>query len=245
MLHLIRRIRERLALWRWYLVEYRPIAGAEDPPSDPPTPADPPTPTDPPPGGNPEPTPNPDEKPAPESTPDPEPEPDEVKVPKGELERLRRKVAQAEKAERDRKRAEAEAAGKHEEVVKQVEQERDERDARIEELQAQLAKRDHDSIVRKVAGTLNFHDPEDALLRVPAEVAEKGEAAVTKHLRDVLSKSPHLAGTGAPRSGAPLNGGGGGEPGADLTLEQIEAMPREEMVKRYDEVTAALARLQQ
>lgn len=163
-----------------------------------------------------------------------------VPVNKDEFERLKRKVSESEKAERERKRKEAEDAGEHQKVVQQVEQERDEEKSKRETAEAELAKYKSDAEVRKVADSIGFHDSEDAVLRVPQEVAERGEAAIEKHLRDIAKKSPHLVGEAPKRSGAPLspeNGGGGGG-GTTLTQADVDQMDRHEIADRWDDVQA-------
>lgn len=194
-----------------------------DGPDDPPPSTDPPkTETDPPPSTD---LPKTETDP-PKTETDPDPN-------KGELERLRREVAKTAKEKRDRERKEAEAAGEHEKVVKQVEEERDKEKADLEELRAELAKERNGSAIRSVAGRLNFYDTEDAVLRVPSEVAEKGDAAIETFLRDLTKKSPHLVGTGSPRSSASVAPSGGGEGGEQLS--STEGLSPEQIVKATEE----------
>lgn len=164
---------------------------------------------------------------------------DTVTMPRGEAERLKREVAKAAKDKRDRERKEAEDAGEHTKVVQQVEQERDEKDQRISELETELSTLKNGSAVRDVAERLHFHDTEDAVLRVPSEVAERGDAAIESYLRDVIKKSPHLVGDGSTRSSASITDTGGGG-GSTLTAEDVKSMSREEISKRWDEVQEAL-----
>lgn len=259
-MHLFRKLRERLAFWRWYLLDFKPIFGADGSTDggeggegsgegagsegsaagseggdgngggegsgegsgsggdggD---------------GGS-------SESGAGEGEGD-----DTVTLPKSEAERLRREVANAAREKRERERKAAEEAGDHQKVVQGVESERDEAIEERDQARKELATVRAEIVVSKVAGTLNFHDVEDAVLRVPAEVAERGEAAVEKHLRDLIKKSPHLVGEGSQRSGAPVGGGGsgGGGGGAKLTKQDVEGMSRDEMVKRWDEVQEAMA----
>lgn len=207
-------LRDRATFWWWYLTEYKPIAGADDDP-------------------DPDPAPDPDPDPAPDPKPDPDPTPDDtVTMPKGEAERLRREVAKAAQEKRDRERKDAEAKGEHEKVVKQTEQERDEAQRERDEARAEQAKTVNEGNVRKVAGNLDFHDAEDAVLRTPSEVAEKGEAAIEKHLREVAKKSPHLVGKGKSRSSASLPDDGGKD------VEQLantDGMSTDEIAKALEE----------
>lgn len=182
---------------------------------------------DPAPKPDPDPTPDPDPKPDP--TPDPDPAPDPVKA---ELERLRRETAKFAKEKRERERKEAEAAGEHDKVVKGVEQERDEKDRELAEARQELADLRNGSTVRQVAEKLKFHDSEDAVLRVPSEIAEKGEAAIEKHLRGVVSKSPHLVGEGSKRSGPSLKGD---PPTSGEQLSSTEGMSPEAISKALSE----------
>jgi hypothetical protein len=192
---------------------------------------DPPTP-DPAPTPDPDPKPDPDPTPDPDPKPDPTPDPETVTMPKGEAERLKREVAAAAKAKRDRERKEAEDAGEHDKVVKQVEQERDEKDRELAETRAEAATLRNGSAIRSVAGRLNFHDAEDAVLRTPSEIAEKGDAAIEKHLRDLAKSSPHLVGTGSPRTSASVAPGGGNQ-GEQLT--STEGLSPEQIVKATEE----------
>jgi hypothetical protein len=249
---MFRKLRDRIAFWRWYLLEFRPIAGADG--------ADE--------GG--------DDGDGDGSAADSEGDDDNdgdgsgdgsgsgdgdgdddasgsgagdggdddnVTLPKGEVERLRREVADAAKKERERKRKAAEEAGDHQKVVQGVEEERDEKDRELEDARKELAQFKAQVLVTKIASNLNFHDAEDAVLRVPAEVAEKGEAAIEKHLRDLIKKSPHLVGEGSPRSGAPVGGGnGGGGGGGKLTKADVQKMSRDEMAKHpWADIQAAMA----
>jgi outer membrane biosynthesis protein TonB len=185
---------------------------------------------DPAPTPDPDPKPDPDPTPAPDPKPDPEPKPDpaSVTLPKDEAERLRR----LDREDKQRQRKAQEEAGKHAEIVQQVEKERDEKDAALAEKDAELATLRNGSAIRDVAGRLNFHDAEDAVLRTPSEIAEKGDAAIEKHLRDLAKKSPHLIGTGAPRNSASVDPAGGGE-GDQLT--STEGMTPEQIVKAQSE----------
>jgi hypothetical protein len=157
-----------------------------------------------------------------------------VRVNHDEHERLKRKVAEQEKAERKRQREEAEKAGDHEKVVQQVEQERDDAIRERDEAREELATFKREGTVREVAERLKFHDTRDAIFRTPKEVAEKGEAAIERHLRAEAEKSPHLTGEGAKRSGASLTGGGngGGEGGQ---LSSTEGMSPAQIVKASQE----------
>jgi hypothetical protein len=200
----------------------------DEPTTDPPSTTDPPkTETDPPPSTDPPKT----ETDPPKTETDPDPE--TVTMPKGEAERLKREVAAAAKSKRDRERKEAEDAGEHQKVVQGVEQERDDKDRELTELQAEFDTYKHQGTVRTVADRLKFHDSEDAVLRVPKEVAAKGEAAIEKYLRELAQKSPHLVGEGAPRSGPSLPGNGGG--GDVEQLSSTEGMSPEAISKALSE----------
>lgn len=165
--------------------------------------------------------------------PDPkDPDPKDPDPRDAELERVKRELGKLNKEKRDRERKEAEEAGDHDKIVKQAEQERDEAKAEADAKAAELTTFKAEADVRKVAGTLKFHDAEDAVLRTPSEVAAKGEAAIEKHLRELATKSPHLVGEGKPRSGATLPDNDGGEV---TQLSSTEGMTPEQIVKATKE----------
>lgn len=149
-------------------------------------------------------------------------EPPEPQIPEGkvladeaELNRLRRKVSDTEKAEKKRKREEAEAADDHGAVVKSLEEESDEKDGRITELESELENTRKGQTVTAVAGRLKFNDPADALAFLPADTPND-EASIEKALKKVAEEKAYLVGGQGSRTGAP---GGGGEPAPPTDID--------------------------
>lgn len=191
---MFKRIRNRISFWRWYLLEFRPIAGADG--STDPDPAKP----------DPDPA-KPDPDPA---KPDPAPSPPAGKklVDESELNRLQRIASEKDEADRKRKREEDEAAGKHAEVVQTVESEREAEKTKREEVEAELEGERKAATVAAVAGRLKFNDPADALAFLPADTPND-EASIEKALKKVAEEKAYLVGGQGSRTAAP---GGGGDP---------------------------------
>lgn len=200
---LLKRIRARLSFWKWYLTEFRPMAGAAPDPPDP----DP----------KPDPAPDPKPDPAPDPKPDPDPAPPagKVQVDENELNRLKRIAAEADKAEKARKRKEEEEAGRHSEVVKTVEEERETEKKRADEKEAEIESLKRSITVKDVAARLKFNDPADALLHLPADTPND-EKSIEKALKKVAEEKKYLVGGPGSRTGAP---GGGGEPPAPNDID--------------------------
>lgn len=145
----------------------------------------------------------------------------EPKIPEGkvladqsELNRLKRIAAERDKEEKDRKRKEAEEAGRHEEVSKELEAEREAEKTRRENLERSIT-------VRDVATRLKFTDPADALHFLPDDIAND-ESAIERALKKVAEEKPYLIGGQGNRTGAP-GGGNDPTPPADIDDQIREA----------------------
>jgi len=203
---LFKRTRERLSFWRWYLTEFRPIAGADGDPDPKPDPA---------------PDPKPDPAPDPKPDPDPSPPAGKTLVDENEFNRLKRIAAEKDAADKKRKREEDEAAGKHNEVVSGLESERDTEKSERERVEGEKADLERSITVRDVANRLKFNDPADALLHLPADTTND-EKAIEKALKKVADEKKYLVGGQGSRTAAP---GGGNEPPtpADIDAEIAQA----------------------
>lgn len=105
---------------------------------------------------------------------------------------LRRKLAEARKAEREAnkklKKAEEQKAkdeGKWKDLAEQREREK-------EEAEEKLAKAESARAVEKVAKRLEFEDPDDAHRFLDADVDADDEAGIERELKAVLEAKPHL-----------------------------------------------------
>jgi hypothetical protein len=245
-----------LTFQEWLESRFRPIVGGETPPDNQdPDPAD---------GGDNDPDPNLD---AGDTDPDPDPDPD----PAGgngdvddadleEMERIRRErdeartrlanaEAAARKAKQEARKAREEAAkkgGNWEQVAREREAELQEANERAqtaerEKVEAQEALDSFRREVRvtRIATLLGYHDPQDAI----AQLANKPEATAEdktcmRALRQLAQEKPYLVDARKARGRA--MGDGGGQAG--LTWEQVQAMPEEEVIRRWDEVQPVLSR---
>lgn len=218
----MKRWRYRLRALRWALTA-TPISGAEDdPPKD---------------------DPKPDDKPAPDPAPKPDPEPepeDSITVKRDEFERLRRKVAEQEQAERERKRKADEEAGKWQDIVSAAEKEAAEAKTKAEEAAAELTAYKRNEKVARVAKRLKFRDPDDAHKFLPERAAEGSESKVEEALRAVADAKPYLVDEGPSRSGKPAGGDGDDDtpPDGDLA-EQIENSDDPEQIRKLAEKARA------
>jgi hypothetical protein len=162
----------------------------------------------------PTPAPTPEPTPAPEPTPTPEPEPStppagKVLVDETEINRLKRIASEKDAADKKRKREEDEAAGKHAEVVKDLEEE-------LATAKAEREKIERNQTVTTVAGRLNFNDPADALLHLPPDTPND-EASIETALKKVAEEKKYLIGGQGTRTGAP---GGGNEPTTSPDIDE-------------------------
>jgi hypothetical protein len=170
-----------------------------------------------------------------------------VRMPRSEVERLRRENRESKREARKREReqrAERERQLAESEQYKTLAEERQER---IDELEGELEtinmERDKDTrkgMVRKVAKRVNFYDPDDAPLFLDDDTIALGEDAVEKRLKRLMEEKPNLK-SKRKGSGAPIDDDEGGDKnGKVLTEEQIKNMSSQEINERWDEVQKAL-----
>jgi hypothetical protein len=162
-------------------------------------------------------------------------------VSKAELNRLKRIAAESDAA---RKKAEREAKRRKEKEQRdngQWQDLLDERDEKINELEAERdeARYNHDQNLRegrvtKAANRLGFKDPSDAF-RFLAEDETDDDASTERGLKRLAKEKPYLV-EKIRSSGIPVNGEAGG-----LTHEEIKKMSTEQINARWTEVQAALA----
>lgn len=179
-----------------------------------------------------------DDSEPPADTPD-----DESVILRNELNRAKRKLAEHDRQKRKEERERAQAEGRHEEVLKSYEQERDEALAAKEEAELELSGFKNRIKVEGIAKRLKFHDPDDAARYLSDEEQAGSEAAVEAALRTVIRNKPHLVDKGSARSGGSMgddtSGGDGKKP--IRTMEDVAALSREEHIERREEVDKVLA----
>jgi hypothetical protein len=171
---------------------------------------------------------------------------DFVRLPKSEMQRLRREARDAQRklsqhATEERARREKDMADQ--EKWKDLADSREERitelEGELEALRMEGTKNERKATVVKVAKRLNFEYPEDAHLFLEADDMED-ERSVESALKTVLRDRPKLK-SRSRRSGAPIPGESetDGKDG-QLTREQIEKMSPEEINKNWPAVQAFL-----
>ncbi len=179
-----------------------------------------------------------------EQAPEPREDPSKVSVSKAELDALRRKVAEGEKAKRK-----AETETKQREEQRQREQgeyqklaETKEREA--VEAQSRLARLERDQRVARIATRLKFRDPQDVVDRLTNDEAEDDSLA-EEALTRIAKAKPYLVDKqpDRPQIGQVMEPGVTPEKGgakAPLTMEQVDRMTAEEIADRWDEVALVI-----
>jgi hypothetical protein len=110
----------------------------------------------------------------------------EVSTDSNETNRLKRKLAEYEKAERQRKEEEQRQAGEHDKVIA-------EREQRIQELEGQVAARERRDRVNEYASELRFRDSEEALGLLQVKGVDLDDTrAVKAALKGFSESKPHL-----------------------------------------------------
>lgn len=231
---------DRVRFWRWYLTEFRPMAGAE---------------------GDPDPDPDPDPNPDPDPDPEPDPDPDAIKPDDDWKAKARKNEARAKRErkareEAERKLAEREAEGKSE-TERLVESAREEakREALAEAEQERRSDRLEVAVTRAAsrgiklgdgddAETHKFADPDDAVLHLERAI-DRGDVdaddvfdddgrpipdEVGKALATILDEKPHLRATpNGDRSSRDRGRGDGGrgkgsaKPDGEKTAAELDA----------------------
>jgi len=171
-------------------------------------------------------------------------DPSKVSVSKAELDALRRKVAEGEKAKRK-----AETETKQREEQRQREQgeyqklaETKEREAA--EAQNRLARLERDQRVARIATRLKFRDPQDVVDRLTTDEAEDDSLA-EEALARIAKAKPYLVDKqpDRPQIGQVMEAGVTPEKGgakAPLTMDQVDRMTAEEIADRWDEVALVI-----
>jgi hypothetical protein len=180
------------------------------------------------------------------------PEPETVTMPAQEAAALRRRLAEAEKAQRkteaDKKKAEEERQaeeGRYKEIAET-------KDRELAEERGKSARAKRDERISRLASKAQFIDPTDAIGRVTADEAED-DAGVEAALERIAKASPHLITKEAPavpeigvvhEPSATAKDTAQPPPGRAplVTLEQAEALPEKERIARMDEIDALLAK---
>lgn len=183
------------------------------------------------------------------STKNPAPTDDEdefVRMPRSEVQRLRREARDARKREQQREvdeRVRREKDLADQEKWKDLAASREDRiteiEGQMEALKMEGQKNQRKANIVKVAKRLSFEYPEDAHRFLDVEDMED-EQSIESALNAVLRDRPKLKsrrrGSGAPIPGEREENGKGGA----LTVEDIQKMSPEEINKRWPEVQAVL-----
>jgi hypothetical protein len=244
---LFRRALDRLRFWRWYVTEFRPIAGAEDEPEKG-SKADP----------DPEPAKGGD---SPKGViPDPDPDPEKVtpdddwkakarkheraeKRARKEAEEAARKLKDREDADKSEQEKAIEKAREEAKAEAKTEGEKERRADRLDVAVTRLAAKGITIGEGDEAKSVKFADADDALANVERGIArgdidaddiydDEGKVktdALTAALREILDAKPHLA-AGDAESAKPS-----GDPDArkgDPASKDLEAMSPEDHAKR-------------
>lgn len=169
-----------------------------------------------------------------------------VRLPRSEIQRLRREAREAKREVQKREteeRARREKDMADQEKWKDLAESRDERiaelEGEIEALRMEGTKNERKANIVKVAKRLNFEYPEDAHRFLDVEDMED-EQTIESALKTVLRERPKLKskrrGSGAPIPGESEDDGKGGS----LTMDDIRRMSPEEINKRWPEVQAVM-----
>jgi hypothetical protein len=177
-------------------------------------------------------------------------EPETITLPRAEADALRRRVAEAEKAQRkieaERKKADEERQaeeGKWKELAEQ-------RDRELAQERAERTRMTREQRITRLAAKAKFLDPADVVGRVSAEDGED-DALTENALAQIAERSPHLIAKEQPappqigqvlEPGVTTPGTPGGKPApppgkAPLqSLDEANSLPQAEVVARMDEV---------
>lgn len=173
-------------------------------------------------------------------------ESDVVKMPRSEALRLRRQAKEAEevkrKAAEEKKKAERKKAseeGRFNDLIADVEKERDEAKKETKEWQDKFENLQHEVLITRLATKVGFKDPSDAFRFVNREDIDGDESIAERALRRVLTEKPYLK-QDRPATGGPKPGDGNGK--GTLTMDDIKGMTEEQINARWEEVQAVLNR---
>lgn len=170
-----------------------------------------------------------------------------VRMPRSEVQRLRREAREARKGLKAREREERERREKDmadNEKWKDLAESRDERitelEGELEALKLEGTKNERKANIVKVAKRLNFEYPDDAHRFLDVDDMED-ETSIESALKNVLRDRPRLK-SRRKGSGAPIPGDSGDDDGkgGSLSIEDIKKMSPQEVNDRWEEVQAVL-----
>lgn len=124
-----------------------------------------------------------------------------------EYNRLKREAAAAAKKVKDEERKRAADEGRHQDIIAEVERERDEAFAERDEAREELQTFKEQVVTARVATRLHFHDPADAYTLLAEEDRSEDENVVEHALRQIVKKKSYLVDR-ARRRQAKVNGEG-------------------------------------
>jgi len=152
-------------------------------------------------------------------------------VDRTELDALRRKVAEGEKAEQEARQREEQRLHEQGEFQKLAEA----RGREAGEARDKLARLERDQRVARIATRLKFRDAGDVVGRLTAEQAEDDSLAESA-LNQIAKDKPYLVDKQPDRPQI----GQKGDAKASLTMEQVDRMSAEEIADRWDEVAPVI-----
>lgn len=169
-----------------------------------------------------------------------------VRMPRSEVQRLRREAREARKREKQQAREERERQEKSladqekwKDLADQRQERIDELEGEVEALKMEGVKNERKGNIIKVAKRLGFEYPDDAHRYLDVDDMED-EASIESALKTVLRDRPKLKskrrGSGAPIPGESDDDGKGGA----LTIEDVKKMSPKEVNERWEEVQAVL-----
>lgn len=109
-----------------------------------------------------------------------------------EYHRLKREAAAAAKKAKDEERKRAADEGRHQDIIAEVERERDEAFAERDEAREELQTFKEQVVTARVAQRLHFHDPADAYTLLAEEDRSEDENVVEHALRQIVKKKSYL-----------------------------------------------------
>lgn len=126
-----------------------------------------------------------------------------------ELDKAKRRAAEAEKAKRKAEKAAKQAADAKAEEEGKFKELAEQRQKEAEEAKAELERVKREGKVMKVAKRLKFRDPDDAARFLSSDVGDE-EADIERELKSVAEEKPYLL----------EEGGGGGRPAGSRRRER-------------------------
>lgn len=124
-----------------------------------------------------------------------------------EYNRLKREASEAAKKAKAEERKRAAEEGRHQDIIAEVERERDEALAERDEAREELQTFREQVVTARVAQRLHFHDANDAYTLLSEEDRSEDENVVEHALRQIVKRKPYLVDR-ARRRQAKVNGEG-------------------------------------